>query len=85
MQPCNPWGVCHGAEPLHLYTPDAVSCIKWNVGTCQVQASRHDSPDKSDSQQVRHICGGCWFLGKVEDESHSMKTCKKKNAQGLFQ
>ena len=60
-------------------------CIKWNVGTCQVQASRHDSPDKSDSQQVRHICGGCWFLGKVEDESHSMKTCKKKNAQGLFQ
>ena len=25
-------------------------CIKWNVGTCQVQANRHDSPDKSDTQ-----------------------------------
>ena len=60
-------------------------CIKWNVGTCQSTASRHDSPDRSDTQQVRHICGGCWFLNKVEDESHSMKTCKKKNAQGLFQ
>ena len=60
-------------------------CIKWNVGTCTVQANRHDSPDKSDPQQVRHLCGGCWFLSQVEDESHSMKTCKKKNSQGLFQ
>ena len=60
-------------------------CIKWNVGTCLVQASRHDSPDRSDTQQVWHICGGCWFLNHTEDESHSMKTCKKKNSQGLFQ
>ena len=60
-------------------------CIKWNVGTCTVQASRHDSPDKSDTQQVRHICGGCWFLSRAEDESHPMKTCRKKNSQGLFQ
>ena len=40
-------------------------CIKWNVGTCQGQTSRRDSPDRSDTQQgsqVRHICGGCWFL-----------------------
>ena len=60
-------------------------CIKWNVGTCSVQAAHHDSPDRSDSQQVRHICGGCWFLSQVEDESHSMRTCKRKNSSGVFQ
>ena len=59
-------------------------CIKWNVGTCSVKESSHDSPDKSDSQKVRHICGGCWHLHRTEDESHPMKTCRHLGKDGLF-
>ena len=58
-------------------------CIKWNLGSCQIQHSPHDSPERSDSQQVRHVCGGCLFQSRGEDSSHSMKTCRYKK-DGLF-
>ena len=57
-------------------------CIKWNVGSCTVKESSHDSHDKS--QKLRHICGGCWHLNQQEDESHSMKQCRLKGKDGVF-
>ena len=59
-------------------------CIKWNTGSCQIQADTHDSPDKSDTRPVRHVCGGCWALAKVEDSSHPMKSCSRRGKDGLF-
>ena len=59
-------------------------CIKWNVQTCSSTTSPHDCPDRSVTTQVKHVCGGCAFLGKPEDSSHPMKTCKYKNKEGLF-
>ena len=59
-------------------------CIKWNVGSCSAPSAPHDCPDKSVTTQVKHICGGCAYLAKGEDSSHSMKSCRFKNKEGLF-
>ena len=63
---------------------NASICIKWNTGSCQIQTSPHDSPDKSETKQVRHVCGGCWATSGVEDSSHPAKTCTKRGKDGLF-
>ena len=59
-------------------------CIRWNVGSCSETSDTHPSPDRSAAAPVRHICGGCSFLGKQDDSSHSMKTCRHKNSDGIF-
>ena len=59
-------------------------CIRWNVGSCSETSDTHPSPDRSAAAPVRHICGGCSFLGKQDDSSHSMKTCRYKNSDGIF-
>ena len=59
-------------------------CIRWNVSSCSEGADTHPSPDRSATAQVRHICGGCLFLGKPEDSSHPMKSCRNKGADGVF-
>ena len=59
-------------------------CIRWNVNSCSEGSDTHPSPDRSATAQVRHICGGCLFLGKPEDTSHPMKSCRNKGADGVF-
>ena len=56
-------------------------CIKFNLDRCPSTTSPHDSPAVGSSDQVRHICGGCAFLKKPDDASHSMKSCKFKNSR----
>ena len=60
-------------------------CIRWNVSTCSESAASHPSPDRSATEPVRHVCGGCAFLNKSDSASHPMKVCKLKNSDGIFQ
>ena len=59
-------------------------CIRWNVSHCSESGESHVSPDRSATAPVRHICGGCAFLGKPDDSSHPMKSCRNKNTDGIF-
>ena len=59
-------------------------CIRWNVGHCSESGESHVSPDRSATAPVKHICGGCAFLGKPDDSSHPMKSCRNKNTDGIF-
>ena len=59
-------------------------CIRWNVGHCSESGESHVSPDRSATAPVKHVCGGCAFLGKPDDSSHPMKSCRNKNTDGIF-
>ena len=59
-------------------------CIRWNISSCSESSSPHTSPDRSATEPVHHICGGCAFLGKSDTAAHPMRTCKFKNADGIF-
>ena len=56
-------------------------CIKFNLDKCPSTTSPHESPVLGSNDQVKHICGGCAFLKKPEDGSHSMKSCRHKNSK----
>ena len=60
-------------------------CIRWNVSSCSESAASHPSPDRSATEPVRHVCGGCAFLGKSDSATHPMKVCKNKSSEGIFQ
>ena len=60
-------------------------CIRWNISSCSESAASHPSPDRSATEPVRHVCGGCAFLNKSDSASHPMKVCKFKNSDGIFQ
>ena len=47
-------------------------CIKFQSNNCPLPADHEIS---SKRIVLRHVCGGCLFLNKPEDPSHSAKTC----------
>ena len=59
-------------------------CIRWNVNSCSESTAPHPSPDRSATEPVRHVCGGCAFLGKSDSATHPMKNCKNMNNEGFF-
>ena len=59
-------------------------CIRWNVSSCSDSNDTHPSPDRSATAAVRHVCGGCAYLGKPDDTSHPMKSCRWKGGDGIF-
>jgi hypothetical protein len=61
--------------PIGWYTSNFI-CIKYNSGTCDKVESH---PTVMGNHTLKHICGGCFKLGKGEDSSHPANNCKFKD------